>query len=62
MPAPDLAVRAKAVEGALDNFFHLPREGGDPDLFARTVINALDPRLRGEDGKGGPLCQAKALK
>jgi hypothetical protein len=31
---------------------HLPRDGGDPDRFARPVVKDLDPRLRGEGGRG----------
>jgi hypothetical protein len=49
------------VEGASHNPspapIRLPREGGDPDLFAQPEINTLDPRLRGEDG-GGYAVQA----
>jgi hypothetical protein len=45
------------VEGASHNPspapFRLPREGGDPDLFAQPEINTLDPRLRGEDESVG---------
>ncbi len=42
--------------------FRLHREGGDLDLFARSVIKDLDPRLRGEGGSRSPAAVHQTRK
>jgi len=52
----------EGVMGKLKRKARHSREGGNPELPPSTVpVRALDPRLRGDDGKSVPLLTVKGL-